>query len=47
MTSWLLLQNTVGLRRSKVAILADIIKIINMFIKKSLKTSGKLKELKM
>ena len=38
-------QNTFILRTPRVAILADIIKIVTMFIKKSLKTQKKLKEL--
>ena len=37
-------QNTFTLRRPRVAIFADIIKIMAMFIKKSLKTRKKIKE---
>ena len=43
-TSWSLFQNNI-LRRPGVAVFADIIKVITMFIKKSLKTQEKLKEL--
>ena len=46
MTSRPLLQNTFILRRLRVAIFTDTIKIVTMFIKKSLKTQKKLKELK-
>ena len=46
MTPKNLFQNTVILRRPGVAIFADIIKIVTFFIKKSLKTQEKLKELK-
>ena len=37
-------QNTFTLRGPRVAIFADIIKIMAMFIKKSLKTRKKIKE---
>ena len=45
MTSQPLFQITVVFRRPGVAIFVDIIKIITRFIKKSLKTEEKLKEL--
>ena len=45
MTSKPVFQNTVVLGRPGVAIFADIIKIITMSIKKSLKIQEKLKEL--
>ena len=38
-------QNTLILRRSGVAIFADIIKIVTMFIKAIIENSKKLKEL--
>ena len=38
-------ENTFILRRPRVAIFADIIKIVTMFIKTSLKTQKMLKEL--
>ena len=40
-----LFKNTFILRRPGVAIFGDIIKIVTMFIKQSLKTQEKLKEL--
>ena len=45
MTSKPVFQNTVVLGRPGVAIFADIIKIITMSIKKSLKIQEKLKQL--
>ena len=45
MASYPLVQNTVILGRPRVAVFADIIKIITRFIKKYLKTLEKLKEL--
>ena len=45
MTSEPLFQSTVILRRSGVAIFADIIKIVTFFIKTIFKDSRKLKEL--
>ena len=45
MTSQHLFQNIFFLRKPKVAIFADIIKIVNMFIKKIFTDSKKLKEL--
>ena len=45
MTSNSLFQNTFILRRPRVAIFADIIKIVTMFIKTSLKTQKMLKGL--
>ena len=45
MVSQPLFQNTVIFRRPGIANFADIIKIITRFIKKSLKTQEKLKEL--
>ena len=45
MTSKPLFQNTFILRRPRLAIFAEIIKIITMFIKKCFKTQKKLKEL--
>ena len=45
MASKPLFQNTFILRRSRVAIFADIIKIVIMFIKTVFKDSKKLKEL--
>ena len=40
-----LFQNTLILRRPRVVISADVIKVVTMFIKKTLKTQKKLKEL--
>ena len=45
MTSQHLFQNAVILRRPGVAIVADISKIVTIFIKKYLKTQEKLEEL--
>ena len=45
MTSQNLFQNAVILRKPGVAIVADISKIVTMFIKKYLKTQEKLEEL--
>ena len=45
MTSKTLFQNTFILRRPRGASFADIIKIVTMFIKKSLKSQKKLQEL--
>ena len=45
MTSQPLYQNTFMLRKPRVAIFADIIKIVAMFIKTIFKDSKKLKEL--
>ena len=45
MTSRPLFQNTFILRRPRVAIFADIIKIVTMFIKTIFEDSKKLKEL--
>ena len=45
MTSQPLYQNTFMLRKPRVAIFADIIKIVAMFIKTMFKDSKKLKEL--
>ena len=42
MTSGHLFQNTFILKRSRVAIFADIIKIVTMFIKKDFKDSKKV-----
>ena len=40
-----LFQNTLILIRPRVVISADVIKVVTMFIKKTLKTQKKLKEL--
>ena len=45
MTSKTLFQNTFMLRRPRGASFVDIIKIVTMFIKKSLKSQKKLQEL--
>ena len=45
MTSLPLFQNTFILRRPRVAIFADIIKVLTMFIKKIVQDSEKVKEL--
>ena len=46
MASETLFQNTFTLRRSWVAIFADIIKIVTMFIKKIFKDSRKVKRIR-
>ena len=43
MTSLLLFQNTFVLRRPRVGIFADIIKIVTMFVKTIFKNSKKVK----
>ena len=43
MTSWPLFQINFHLRRPNIAIFADIIKTVTIFIKKILKESGKIK----
>ena len=45
MTSQTLFQNTFSLRRIRVVIFGDIIKIATMFFKQLLRTQKKLKEL--
>ena len=45
MTSQPFFQNTLILRRPGVAIFADVIKIVNMFIKTIIQDREKLKEL--
>ena len=45
MTSWPLFENTFILWKPRLAIFADIIKVLSMFIKKIFKDSEKLKEL--
>ena len=46
MTSYLLFQNTLILRRPRVAIFADIIKIVIMFIKAIIKDPRKVKRIR-
>ena len=45
MTSWPLFENTFILWKPRLAIFADIIKVLSMFIKKIFKDSEKLTEL--
>ena len=46
MTAYRLFQNTVVLRRPRVAIFVDIIKILTSFIKKIFKDSRKVKRIR-
>ena len=46
MTSKLLFQNTFILRRPRVAIFANIIKVVTMFIKKIFQDSKKVKRIR-
>ena len=46
MTSYLLFQNTLILRRPRVAIFADIIKIVIMFIKAIIKDPRRVKRIR-
>ena len=46
MTSFPLFQNTIILRRPGVAIFADIIKIVTIFIKAIIKDSRKVKRIR-